>query len=914
MLDDDLGNLDLGSRRKPRKWVAVAPASTPASEKRKQRGSHKSQGASSQAGVDGALPSPKPDGRDDDDEGRDPTVSGLGPEDEEGCVEYKLRIKDPNAVRFQQLVTQMKYRLSEGEGQCTYYIGVEDDGYPRGLEADDLNASLAVAKRMAESLSATATVRQWCKGASGLHYAILDVQQNCSEDVTGLDIRIAVAGGADSGKSTLVAVMTHGTDGKPILDNGGGSARTTVLRHKHEIETGRTSSISQHMLGYDQDGRVLNYVGVSTLTPAEIGVAATRQINFVDIGGLEKYLKTALYGMTSMLLDYMLLCVSAASGPQRVMREHLAVALALDIPVAVVITKVDAVDAAQAQRVLDDVRQIVEVADKALGARLGEEGPGEACTPCICSEEEAEHWSKELTHQNQRMRSGSYSVPVSIPIFMVSSVTGAGLQLLHTLLSGLQPSTLQRSSDPSSTPAQAEGGSAGRSAGDCGVGCRFQVDQTFDVADVGLVVSGTAVDGTITLGQRLNLGPDADGNFVPVSVSCIQRSQIPVKAVRAGQTATLALSTGGPAGPDLGAAMMDRIRVSRSETDSGDPLETGRTRGDKTDGERTNWTDSAGRTRRDETDGRQTGGTDEAGRTGQDETDGQQTDWTNSADGADGTDRTGQDKAREEGLGRQDASRLGDDTVTQWGQPGDNRPGAPCDAQDLPDGWEGREHWSRSRTPPSPTAPPVKGAVLLGASLGTTTAREFDATVVLLGGHWPPRGLLSGRWPPVDEAADSESDSQSGGSYADLRCGRVDVGRSRSRHRHKTPLYLPVIHAGSIRQAAQVVSMEEHDQEGSRSSLDWVPAPFAAATAVATYPGAAGGDDASDDGELPWCVARVRFRFAHRSEWLQEGVRFIARDTGKGHLSGVGVVRELHFDGDYLTRDGANSMQAGVDT
>lgn len=67
---------------------------------------------------------------------------------------------------------------------------------------------------------------------------------------------LAVAGSMDSGKSTLVAVLTHGVDGRPLLDNGHGSARMAVFRHKHEIETGRTSSISQQMLGYDDEGKV----------------------------------------------------------------------------------------------------------------------------------------------------------------------------------------------------------------------------------------------------------------------------------------------------------------------------------------------------------------------------------------------------------------------------------------------------------------------------------------------------------------------------------------------------------------------------------------------------------------------------------------------------------------------------------
>jgi hypothetical protein len=60
-------------------------------------------------------------------------------------------------------------------------------------------------------------------------------------------VDLAVAGSMDSGKSTLVAVLTQGADGRPLLDNGRGSARMPVFRHKHEIESGRTSSISHQV-------------------------------------------------------------------------------------------------------------------------------------------------------------------------------------------------------------------------------------------------------------------------------------------------------------------------------------------------------------------------------------------------------------------------------------------------------------------------------------------------------------------------------------------------------------------------------------------------------------------------------------------------------------------------------------------
>ncbi len=44
-------------------------------------------------------------------EPRDHSVASLGQEDEEGNVEYKLRIKDPHPVRLQQLVCVLGHKL-----------------------------------------------------------------------------------------------------------------------------------------------------------------------------------------------------------------------------------------------------------------------------------------------------------------------------------------------------------------------------------------------------------------------------------------------------------------------------------------------------------------------------------------------------------------------------------------------------------------------------------------------------------------------------------------------------------------------------------------------------------------------------------------------------------------------------------
>ena len=64
-------------------------------------------------------------------------------------------------------------------------------------------------------------------------------------------VRVAVVGNVDAGKSTLLGVLTHGE-----LDNGRGFARQKLFRHKHEMESGRTSSVGNDILGFDQEGQV----------------------------------------------------------------------------------------------------------------------------------------------------------------------------------------------------------------------------------------------------------------------------------------------------------------------------------------------------------------------------------------------------------------------------------------------------------------------------------------------------------------------------------------------------------------------------------------------------------------------------------------------------------------------------------
>ena len=59
-------------------------------------------------------------------------------------------------------------------------------------------------------------------------------------------------GNVDSGKSTLVGVLSRGQ-----LDNGRGSARSHVFVHAHELESGRTSNVSTELMGFKGTAQVL---------------------------------------------------------------------------------------------------------------------------------------------------------------------------------------------------------------------------------------------------------------------------------------------------------------------------------------------------------------------------------------------------------------------------------------------------------------------------------------------------------------------------------------------------------------------------------------------------------------------------------------------------------------------------------
>ncbi|KAK9541470.1 hypothetical protein VZT92_001511 [Zoarces viviparus] len=425
------------------------------------------------------------------------TIPYLPPEAEEGNIEYKLKLVNPTQYRFEHLATQMKWRLQEGRGEAVYQIGVEDNGMLVGLSEEDLRTSLRTLHMLAEKVGADITILRESEVDydSDVSRKIAEVLiRKVPDDQQFLDLRVAVLGNVDSGKSTLLGVLTQGE-----LDNGRGRTRLNLFRHLHEIQTGRTSSISFEILGFSSKGEVVNYS--ESRTAEEICERASKMITFIDLAGHHKYLKTTIFGLTSYCPDFAMLVVSANTGIAGTTREHLGLAMALKVPIFIVISKVDLCTRATVERA---VRQLERVLKQ----------PGCNKVPMVVSSKDDAVAAAQQFAQS----------PTVTPIFTLSSVSGESLDLLMVFFNIIPP--LSNSKEQEELMQQLT---------------EFQVDEIYTVPEVGTVVGGTLYSGICREGDDLVVGPTDSGQFHKLTIGSIQRNRSGCRVLRAGQAATLAL-------------------------------------------------------------------------------------------------------------------------------------------------------------------------------------------------------------------------------------------------------------------------------------------------------------------------------------------------------------------------------------
>jgi len=381
----------------------------------------------------------------------------------------------------------------ESMGEALLVVGAPNGWGPHPLTSEQMEGVLKEVTPEMEGVGADVTELRRRAGTSTVKGEIVDVLVRRRGTSTPLEIRVAIIGNVDSGKSTMVGVLT-----RSMLDDGRGLARSKVFKHGHEELTGRTSSIGQHNLCLNSRGEILNDSMFRSASSADYILRAAKVVTLVDLAGHERYFKTTAYGLTGHLPDYACLIVSANNGIVGMCKEHLGVALALKVPVFFIVTKVDICPDHILKETLSKLNAILKK-------------PGVKKRPFMVRTVD------DTLTCARHMHTDSLA-----PIFLTSSVTGDGLDLIRLFYSVL-PSRIKWS-EKASKPVE------------------FIIDETFGVPGVGTVVAGTLKQGVIGTNSTLLLGPSpVDGSFHKTAIKSIHYKRLPVPTVVAGQTAALAL-------------------------------------------------------------------------------------------------------------------------------------------------------------------------------------------------------------------------------------------------------------------------------------------------------------------------------------------------------------------------------------
>ena len=218
-------------------------------------------------------------------------------------------------------------------------------------------------------------------------------------------------------------------------------------------------------------------------------------VSFTDLAGHERYLRTTVFGLLSSSPNYCLLMVAANNGLIGMSKEHLGIALAQNVPVMVVITKIDICPPQILENTITQLTKILK-------------SPGARKIPIfIKSREDTINTATQFISQR------------IVPVFQVSNVTGESLDLVREFLNVLPHHGHYNADAP----------------------FEFHVNDTFSVPFVGTVVSGVVKSGIIHAGDQVLIGPDSLGQFSPTNIRSIERKRIPVAVCLAGQSASFAL-------------------------------------------------------------------------------------------------------------------------------------------------------------------------------------------------------------------------------------------------------------------------------------------------------------------------------------------------------------------------------------
>lgn len=248
-------------------------------------------------------------------------------------------------------------------------------------------------------------------------------------------------------------------------------------------------------MGFDLNGQVVSAGRNTTWT--DIVTNSSKVVTFFDMAGHERYLKTTIYGLTSMFPDYVLCMVGANMGVNHMTKEHMSLCLTLRIPFIIIVSKIDIVPANVLEENISKINDIIRKGAKKVPFSIRN--------------------MEDVISAAKNMKSDNI-----VPVMQISNLSGYNLDLLKALLN-LLPVRNDYSEFINKD-------------------VELLVDSTFSVTGHPTIVSGMLRSGIINVGDALCIGPYShDGSYKQSKVKSIHDKYKDVKSVKAGNYVSLSL-------------------------------------------------------------------------------------------------------------------------------------------------------------------------------------------------------------------------------------------------------------------------------------------------------------------------------------------------------------------------------------
>ncbi|KAH8602759.1 hypothetical protein B0O99DRAFT_604212 [Bisporella sp. PMI_857] len=320
-------------------------------------------------------------------------------------------------------------------------------------------------------------------------------------------LRITLTGPTTSGKSSLLGTLTSS-----VLDNGRGKSRLSLLKHRHEIESGITSSVTQDLIGY-KNSEVINFASsnVESWNDIHASIDQGRLVLVSDSAGHPRYRRTTVRGLIGWAPHWTLLCIAAddannapsdlggTSSAQDILgtagagidltKAHLELCLKLDIPLAIVITKLDLASKDSLKQTLSNILSAIKATGRVPYVLPPDQNKSVAGSQLGHIQDCDVERMKKMVSTLQE----ADSLTSIVPIILTSASKGRGIPMLHCLLQYLPVPAAPTAHDytgPALNPEQPT--------------CLFHIEDVFAKK---LVVAGHSRFGTFSIGSTVVIGP-----------------------------------------------------------------------------------------------------------------------------------------------------------------------------------------------------------------------------------------------------------------------------------------------------------------------------------------------------------------------------------------------------------------------